>query len=278
MCSWWVAAPFWRLPLFVDVSSSILAPFRSVLRSLRPASPPVPSSTRLKSTGRLQERVCCLSRTATPLSSSLVADQSALAGAGHTACRRCHHRSERPGDRRCCHNQLAAMPCAAPSCMAAAACSSSSRASAIAGRPLASPTAPRRLRPQRRQLQHVAATAAPSRSSSSSSSSRGSSPQELEVADYSGDAFAELVAMAVAADPSLEPPPQAASMAAAYSSAGPPPAALPLSNKPGWLRQRAAQGQRFDYLKEQMGGLKLATVGGAGGWSWGWLADWVGQH
>ncbi|EFN56450.1 hypothetical protein CHLNCDRAFT_10627, partial [Chlorella variabilis] len=29
---------------------------------------------------------------------------------------------------------------------------------------------------------------------------------------------------------------------------------------PYWLRQRAAQGERYDYLKAQLGGLKLATV------------------
>jgi hypothetical protein len=59
----------------------------------------------------------------------------------------------------------------------------------------------------------------------------------------------------VAADPSL-------AERAAASAAGPSPAsaALPLSNKPYWLRQRAAQGERFEYLKGQMGGLKLATV------------------
>jgi hypothetical protein len=68
-----------------------------------------------------------------------------------------------------------------------------------------------------------------------------------------GNAFAELVQMAVAADPSL-------AERAAASAAGPAPAALPLSNKPYWLRQKAAQGERFDYLKQQMGGLKLATV------------------
>ena len=69
----------------------------------------------------------------------------------------------------------------------------------------------------------------------------------------SGDAFAELVQLAAAKDPSLAP-------RAAASAAGPSPAALPLSNKPPWLRQKAAQGERFDYLKAQMGGLKLATV------------------
>lgn len=71
-----------------------------------------------------------------------------------------------------------------------------------------------------------------------------------------GDAFAELVQMAVAADPSLA----GSAQAAAASAAGPPPQGLPLSNKPYWLRQKAAQGERYDYLKAQMGGLRLATV------------------
>ncbi len=137
-----------------------------------------------------------------------------------------------------------------PSAAAAAACSS--RASAAAGRPLAV-APPRRRRSQR---QAAAATAAPP-SPSSSSSEASSSGRTLEVAaEYSGDAFADLVRMAQAADPSLPSP----AAAAACSSAGPPPEALPLSNKPHWLRQRGAQGERYEYLKQQMGGLRLATV------------------
>ena len=99
------------------------------------------------------------------------------------------------------------------------------------------------------------ATAAPASPSSSSSSSS----EAVQDGEYerlmAGDAFAELVQMAAAADPSLAD-------RAAASAAGPSPAAavLPLSNKPYWLRQRAAQGERYDYLKAQLGGLKLATV------------------
>ena len=120
------------------------------------------------------------------------------------------------------------------------------------GRPLV--VAPPRQR--RMQQQAAAATAAPP-SSGSSSSEASSSGLTLEVADeYSGDAFADLVRMAQAADPSLPSP----AAAAACSSAGPPPEALPLSNKPYWLRQRGAQGERYEYLKQQMGGLRLATV------------------
>lgn len=147
---------------------------------------------------------------------------------------------------------------AACSSMAASCSAASSRAGTLVGRPLPAAVQPPARRWTRRRL-HVAATAAPS-SRAASSSSDG----QLEVAEYGGDAFADLVAMAVAADPSLPLPPAAA---AACSSAGPSLDALPLSNKPPWLRQRAAQGERFEYLKGQMGGLKLATVrGGVAGW------------
>lgn len=64
-----------------------------------------------------------------------------------------------------------------------------------------------------------------------------------------GDAFAELVRLAVDADPSL-------AARAAQSAAGPP----PTLTKPPWLRQRAPQGDRYGYLTQQMRGLKLATV------------------
>ena len=137
--------------------------------------------------------------------------------------------------------QGAASPCFSP-----AACSSSRSSSYAAGwRPqhAASSSGSRR---QRAQQLRVAATAEPA-----------SRPVAAADAEYErlvkGDAFAELVQMAVAADPSL-------AERAAASAAGPAPAALPLSNKPYWLRQKAAQGERFDYLKDQMGGLKLATV------------------
>ncbi|KAL4518175.1 hypothetical protein Ndes2526A_g01376 [Nannochloris sp. 'desiccata'] len=65
------------------------------------------------------------------------------------------------------------------------------------------------------------------------------------------DAFAELVKMAVEADPSLANLP---------ASAGASRANLAHQNKPGWLRQRAPQGERYEYLNGQMKELKLATV------------------
>lgn len=83
------------------------------------------------------------------------------------------------------------------------------------------------------------------------------------------DAFAELVRMAVAKEPSLAPLAeqhlkQRAEPAAAKPSAsimlGPSLATLPNSSKPPWLRQRAPQGERYGQLFEQMRELKLATV------------------
>jgi lipoic acid synthetase len=85
-------------------------------------------------------------------------------------------------------------------------------------------------------------------------STSGAEQAELAAAPP-GDAFAELVRLAVEKDPSL-----AARAAAATSAAGPPPGALPGANKPGWLRQRAPQGARYEQLSAQMGDLKLATV------------------
>ena len=35
---------------------------------------------------------------------------------------------------------------------------------------------------------------------------------------------------------------------------------LPHSNKPAWLRQRAPQGERYEYLEQGLRKLKLATV------------------
>lgn len=66
-----------------------------------------------------------------------------------------------------------------------------------------------------------------------------------------GDAFAELVKLAIEKDPSL-----AHRSATATATAAP----LPNQNKPGWLRQRAPQGERYTYLADQMKDLKLATV------------------
>jgi lipoyl synthase len=73
------------------------------------------------------------------------------------------------------------------------------------------------------------------------------------------DAFAELVRLAVAKDPSLK------SLAQQHLAKPPtqPSAALErpaLQRKPPWLRQRAPQGDKYEAMKSQLGGLKLATV------------------
>ena len=109
--------------------------------------------------------------------------------------------------------------------------------------------------------------------------------------DGAGDAFAELVSLAVAADPSLAEQAStdelqrkrkaAASVAGmrikrAQStvspltvchklrftafSAGPSPGAAEGNKKPGWLRQRGAQGERYEDLTGQLRSLNLHTV------------------
>lgn len=72
------------------------------------------------------------------------------------------------------------------------------------------------------------------------------------------DAFAELVKLAIEKDPSLAD--VGASSQVASAASPPSPASLPHQNKPGWLRQRAPQGERYEYLSGQMTDLKLATV------------------
>jgi lipoic acid synthetase len=114
-------------------------------------------------------------------------------------------------------------------------------ASAAPRQPLAAARAPRPLANHIRRVLVSAATT-------------DSEQAELDMLTR-GDAFAELVKMAVEADPSL-----AARAAAASSAAGPAPTTLPLQNKPGWLRQRAPQGERYEQLVSELGGLKLATV------------------
>lgn len=83
------------------------------------------------------------------------------------------------------------------------------------------------------------------------------------------DAFAELVRMAVAKDPTLAPLAEqhlkqrqqpAAPKPTASIMLGPSLAALPNSSKPPWLRQRAPQGEKYGQLFNQMRELKLATV------------------
>lgn len=107
---------------------------------------------------------------------------------------------------------------------------------------------------QRRRHLHVAAAALPSSqpASSSATAMQAQSGDPAQQAEYerlmAGDAFSELVQMAVAADPSLA----GSAQSAAASAAGPSPQGLPLSNKPYWLRQKAAQGERYDYLKAQV--------------------------
>jgi lipoic acid synthetase len=93
----------------------------------------------------------------------------------------------------------------------------------------------------------------------------------LDEAAEEGDAFAELVRLAVAKDPSLAPlaaeqlkkkaaTSAAAPAAKASAMLGPSLAALPGQSKPPWLRQRAPQGERYQELTTQLRGLKLATV------------------
>jgi lipoyl synthase len=104
----------------------------------------------------------------------------------------------------------------------------------------------------------------------------------------SSDAYAELVRLAVAKDPSLQPlaekhlgkarlspfapggsaaaadedapAPTPSSPSAAATLLGPSLAALPSARKPPWLRQRAPQGDKYTELFAQMRDLKLATV------------------
>ena len=109
--------------------------------------------------------------------------------------------------------------------------------------------------------------------------------------DGAGDAFAELVSLAVAADPSLAEQAStakkqrkrkaAASVAGVdtdctcslvspltvchklrtlASSAGPSPGAAEGNKKPAWLRQRGAQGERYEDLTGQLRSLNLHTV------------------
>ena len=77
--------------------------------------------------------------------------------------------------------------------------------------------------------------------------------EELEVPEVEEyDAFAELVQMAMEKEPSL---------GHGMHMLGPTSIdALPLQNKPGWLRQKAPQGGQYEYLTGQMKELKLATV------------------
>lgn len=67
------------------------------------------------------------------------------------------------------------------------------------------------------------------------------------------DAFGELVRLAVAKDGTLAASP-------ATSVVGPTPDALTDRAKPPWLRQRAPQGERYEYLSDHLRDLRLHTV------------------
>ncbi|KAK9795563.1 hypothetical protein WJX73_010243 [Symbiochloris irregularis] len=67
------------------------------------------------------------------------------------------------------------------------------------------------------------------------------------------NAFGELVRLAVSKDASL-------SARAAASVTGPQPATLKEHAKPPWLRQRAPQGERYEYLSDSLRDLGLHTV------------------
>jgi len=76
----------------------------------------------------------------------------------------------------------------------------------------------------------------------------------------SSDAFAELVRMAVAKDPTLAQHSAPATPAALHSSSSHSPPTPTDATKPPWLRQRAPQGERYEYLTDSLRSLKLATV------------------
>ncbi|KAK9807861.1 hypothetical protein WJX72_011537 [[Myrmecia] bisecta] len=83
------------------------------------------------------------------------------------------------------------------------------------------------------------------------------------VLDGEEDAFATLVALAVQKDPSLAGRGAAAlagSVGASTSVTGPKLGTLAQQAKPSWLRQRAPQGERYDYLSNSLRTLKLNTV------------------
>lgn len=86
-----------------------------------------------------------------------------------------------------------------------------------------------------------------------------------------GDAFAELVQLAKKGGVDIPPPTPSNTAAAmcgpmtvvdeAHESSSESIPGLPEGlTKPPWLRQRAPAGDRFEYLSESLGGLKLATV------------------
>eukprot|EP00884_Botryococcus_braunii_P007141 jgi/Botrbrau1/16428/Bobra.0142s0027.1 len=89
--------------------------------------------------------------------------------------------------------------------------------------------------------------------------------RELEVqADFDGeDAFSQLVSLAVEKDPSLVALANkhlGESKSGRASLLGPAPHQIAEGKKPHWLRQRAPQGERYDYLHGNLRDLKLHTV------------------
>ncbi|KAK9822733.1 hypothetical protein WJX74_001383 [Apatococcus lobatus] len=79
---------------------------------------------------------------------------------------------------------------------------------------------------------------------------------KLPTAELDGvDAFQELVRLAVNADPQLATP-----SSSAAASAGPTPKQAAGKEKPAWLRQRAPQGPRYEYLRDNLQELRLNTV------------------
>lgn len=70
------------------------------------------------------------------------------------------------------------------------------------------------------------------------------------------DAFAELVQMAITQDPSLATPrPASAQVASTQISQK-----VAIQQKPSWLRQRAPQGERYEYLSKSLRSVNLVTV------------------
>lgn len=140
----------------------------------------------------------------------------------------------------------AVVPCSAVSFPASAACS------ALVPFPRASHCTAKPLQSDLRQRQQAATACRASHSLS----------EHHEAEDLfddlpGSDAFADLVRMAVEKDPSLAQ--QAAVDVRGGASAYSPP--LPTdSKKPSWLRQRAPQGERYEYLSESLRSLKLNTV------------------
>jgi len=88
-----------------------------------------------------------------------------------------------------------------------------------------------------------------------SRAARDGTSAQAEELEWEQDAFAELVKLAVAKDPSLADRAQR-SLASHAGTSGKRPGTV----KPPWLKQRAPQGERYQELTGQLRGLRLATV------------------